>query len=749
MPPDLRVLCRKLTSLEPTQLPHSLPILVRHVVRCRQPLSTPLDSKAKGEAAEVSMLVHKFKASLTTLLESRTREARFVAIALIKAAVDVGGWEVLKDCGPWVRGLLSIVTKGDPAASKELAIVALTRVYTLLQPYQTLVREIATPNIPTFAKACLELLKSSSPSQMATASPNISETICDSFTTLIPLYPATFRPFSTQTMAALRPYLAPTDSDSIIVPASLSISARRLAATQHFVAAKSGGSDEWAKLVGGIIDELHATVSQVFRAIEESWEPTAGVAQTEVNMDHTYPSGGSAKDQLPPWEGVQAGSQRITGLLGYLAACLDHNSKGPVALHLTKITDAITRVCLVARLSPKSQTWDQALQTRARIGREEKEELWSVIPDIHIAALQLTQTLFQRLEQDMLPYASELLDHVSRVTKSGMDVPAVRATTYSLLNDILHAAGPTLSKSMVDMVGPIIGAACRDLQEDAGHFKPPKKAQMPAESKKNGATTNTDLFLKKADTATEAQPILLEIEHKNAASSLLATLLSQVPQQHLKPSHRSLLDQTAILMHNRDAMLASVLNPYTDSRGRKFASILPHLTQLFPEDQGVEILRTNLRPEGGKVADDEQNLSDQEDEEEDEDEAMVDSLPTGNDNVEEDMEDTLRPGVIPAAPKVDLPVQINPFESQPTETATVYGGLGDARPREGSPPKRKHDAVEDVPQKRQETRSSAPSRAPEATTGTSAPPADGEDSDSDESVHLNMELEDDDDDGEN
>jgi hypothetical protein len=418
-------------------------------------------------------------------------------------------------------------------------------------------------------------------------------------------------------------------------------------------------------------------------------------------------------------------------------------------LHLTKITDAITRVCLVARLSPKSQTWDQALQTRARIGREEKEELWSVIPDIHIAALQLTQTLFQRLEQDMLPYASELLDHVSRVTKSGMDVPAVRATTYSLLNDILHAAGPTLSKSMVDMVGPIIGAACRDLQEDAGHFKPPKKAQMPAESKKNGATTNTDLFLKKADTATEAQPILLEIEHKNAASSLLATLLSQVPQQHLKPSHRSLLDQTAILMHNRDAMLASVLNPYTDSRGRKFASILPHLTQLFPEDQGVEILRTNLRPEGGKVADDEQNLSDQEDEEEDEDEAMVDSLPTGNDNVEEDMEDTLRPGVIPAAPKVDLPVQINPFESQPTETATVYGGLGDARPREGSPPKRKHDAVEDVPQKRQETRSSAPSRAPEATTGTSAPPADGDDSDSDESVHLNMELEDDDDDGEN
>lgn len=109
LPPDLKVLCRKLTSLEPTQLPHSLPILVNHVVRCKQPLSTLRDPKAKGETAEVSGLIHKLKASLTTLVESRVREARFASIALIKAAVDVGGWEVLKDCGPWVRGLLSIV----------------------------------------------------------------------------------------------------------------------------------------------------------------------------------------------------------------------------------------------------------------------------------------------------------------------------------------------------------------------------------------------------------------------------------------------------------------------------------------------------------------------------------------------------------------------------------------------------------------------------------------------------------------
>lgn len=114
LPPDLRVLCRKLSSLEPHQLLHSLPILLNHVVRCKQPLSTARDPKAKGEAAEVAGLVNKLKASLTTLVESRVREARFASIALIKAVVDVGGWEVLKDCERWVRGLLSIIQVYNP-----------------------------------------------------------------------------------------------------------------------------------------------------------------------------------------------------------------------------------------------------------------------------------------------------------------------------------------------------------------------------------------------------------------------------------------------------------------------------------------------------------------------------------------------------------------------------------------------------------------------------------------------------------
>jgi pre-rRNA-processing protein RIX1 len=108
-PTDLRVVCRKLASIPSDQLHHSLPSLVNHVLRCKSALAATRDVGAKGDKSETAMLVHKLKTSITTHLNSRVKQARFAAIALVKAAVDVGGWEVLRGSQPWVQGLLSIV----------------------------------------------------------------------------------------------------------------------------------------------------------------------------------------------------------------------------------------------------------------------------------------------------------------------------------------------------------------------------------------------------------------------------------------------------------------------------------------------------------------------------------------------------------------------------------------------------------------------------------------------------------------
>jgi hypothetical protein len=108
-PPDLRVLCRKLTSLPPADLPRALPSLTNHIIRCKPQLSVAHDPKSKDKNSEVATLVHKLKTSITTLLTSRTIEGRFAAVALVKAVVDIGGWEVWRSTEPWARGLLAII----------------------------------------------------------------------------------------------------------------------------------------------------------------------------------------------------------------------------------------------------------------------------------------------------------------------------------------------------------------------------------------------------------------------------------------------------------------------------------------------------------------------------------------------------------------------------------------------------------------------------------------------------------------
>ncbi|CAH0028367.1 unnamed protein product [Clonostachys rhizophaga] len=753
--PDLQVICKKLASNSPNQLLQSLPSLVNHVLRSKQALSASQDPKSsrKGGSSEISMLVHKLKSQITTLIQSHNKVARFVAISLIKAAVDVGGWEVLQGSETWVRELLSIIQKGDPLASKELAVAALTKIYVLIHPYQTLNREIATKTIPAFATACVQLLKSAASDDASLDSLSTAEVVCDALSTLIPLYPATLRPSSSQTQTAVRKFLAPTLSDGIFIPGSLQHASRRVVILQHFVAAKTGGSEEWLKTVTFVINELHSTADQVLRAVDEAWTPADGSSRGVVDLE-SEPHGGGTAPNLTPWTGIQAGTQRIIGLLQYISDCLRSPTKGQVAVPLAKIMDAASRLCLVARLSPKTQSWDQSIQTRAAIGRDEKEELWSAIPDIHVAVLQVFRVLIQRFEKDTLPLVPEILDHIIRVFNSATDNGVIRTAAYQTLKDALSIAGPTLSRPTVDMLGPIISGCCRDLQEDSGHLKQPnKQASNSGETKKNGISVNADLFLQKPQDSAGPQSVPLNPRHKVAASALLASLLAELPQQHLKPSLRSLLDQTAILTKDRDAMLASVLNPYLDPKGRRYASLLPHLTQQYPQDPALDILRTNLRTDVGAPVVDQTTLDEEDEAVDDADEDMAENENEADNDMSMDVDEKTTEGDakssgLPAGAQInrELPVQSNPFSVSKTEKPAVASSnaFGDVRPRAASPPKRKHEGPSPANTKRRELQDRGDLSKP--APAAPAEVADDDDDDSDESVHLNMELEDDDED---
>jgi hypothetical protein len=485
--------------------------------------------------------------------------------------------------------------------------MTLTKIYMLLQGYQTLIREMATPTLPSYVTACLQLIKPPASGKSLKAPAAFVDIVACSLAKLVVLYPTTLRPQASEMKAALRQYIAPTWSDALVVPQSLKESARRLFVLLSYTAPKNGSSEEWAKAIRSTILDCHATVDQTFRAVVESWESTTGYRSQVARAGAEPSGGGDAAEELPSWTGVHAGAERLIGLLEFLAEYFNNPTKAPVTVPLGELLDLTARITLVTAPSGP----EDSIQTNPAIGRDEKAELWSALPDIHIAVLRLHQALIRRLRDNAVPLATDILDQMVRVSNASRHIPAMRETAYGATNQLLHLCGPTLPKLTVDSLAPLIQSTCRDILLSTGHLEATNPPQQTAQPPTNGITktqkpnpnttpsTNADAYL---TSTTPSQSLFtpLSKSHIHCATSLLPLFLSHLPQPHLAPELRALLDRTSILSHNRDGMLASCLHPYKDSRGRYYPSILPFVVRQFPRDQGVEVLRSNLIRVGGK-----------------------------------------------------------------------------------------------------------------------------------------------------
>jgi pre-rRNA-processing protein RIX1 len=490
--------------------------------------------------------------------------------------------------------------------------VALVKIFTLLHEYQTLVREIATPNLPGFVTACLQLIKptASRPLKVPLSFVNV---IACALSQLVPLYPTTLRPFNGQIRTAFRGYLAPTLSDAKTVPHRLSRSARRLVILLHYSAPKNSSSEEWETGIRGYLGECHATANQIFRAVKESWESSAGYNAASVSLEgEPSGGGGDSSEGLPSWTGIQAGSDRLAGLLGFLGDYFQCPTKSPVSIPLGELVDLTSRITLITPPSVSSSSSygrDDGMELQASISRDEKDELWTVLPSVQMAVLQLHVAMLQRLKHNALPLASELLNQVVQVFKPNRSDRSMREIVYSLVGELLHLNGPTLDKMTVESLVPIVQHCCRDILEASGHLQSDKPAPALAATggangrKGQGATGNADAFLT-PDAGQNTRKVSLGHEGVTTARNFLTTVFSRMPQAHLSPETRGLLDRTAILAGSKDAMLASCLYPYKDSNGRYYPSILPFLVRQFPTDQAVEVLRSNLRSGGKHTQDD-------------------------------------------------------------------------------------------------------------------------------------------------
>lgn len=470
--------------------------------------------------------------------------------------------------------------------------MSLTSIYLTTYQYQSLVREVTTPTLPNFVSSCLSLISPKSSARALDVPYSLVETIFESFCVLIPRHPTIFRPYGNQIKVVIRPYLAPTLCDRHFVHFSLSQSARRVAVLLHQTAVKNASGEEWGKGIRALVRDVHGTVDQVYRAVIEDWESTAVYVSQTVDVNQEVQDGPKSEDGLPAWKGIDVGVQRLEGMLRLLKEYFMHQTATAVNLPLDLVVDLLTRLMsVVPPTNAKGASDYNGIRLHPAIERHERDGLWAGLENIHVISMEVYLVLVDRLQYNFRSLAPRCLSQVTWIFSSHSHDEAFRCVLYQLIAKVLPLCGSSLDKTAVTLLTPAIRACCKEfpmqgdgyrsrVQEDDG--KPPI----------NGSSANTDTFLN-SKIASETVAVNNGSKVINAAWELLPLLLLHLPQQHLQGYLRAKIDQTAILAHHKEAMLASVLNPYLGKNGKTLPSILPHLCREFPNDPDIEVL---LRP---------------------------------------------------------------------------------------------------------------------------------------------------------
>lgn len=591
----LRAVTFRLSSSPTIQLPLQVPAIAASLVNCRTLLSSAYVSGSKT-SSEASVAVHKYRTLLSTLLQDRTIQGRWTAIVLIKATIEVGGWETLQKSLPWVRGLLGVLTKPDPPSTKKLCLITLTRIFVLTRDYPTLIREITTPSLSSYIQSCLQMTSLNPPSSLL-------QTILESFNQLLPRHPTIFRQFMRQLQQLLGQLIAPTPSSKLSreqVPASrarvsseVSEAAQRLYVQLPCCAPKGASSDDWEKAVKNVVANVHRIAGKVFRAVLEDWQQTQGHALA-IN-GHTLEDEVQDLEKdpmdLPPWSGIYAGGERLIGLLEVVEECLTNPTSIAVNLQLGLILDLVTR--MLSLTVPSSRNSSSVPRFNNQVSKEERENLWVILPQVHVATIKIVLALLDRCEINASAIDVVVLDLLAGVFGEEKDDAQIRAGCYSATTRLLTRTGPALPKSSVDLLSTMIRKCCDDIL-------PPDSTSIPVKqppAKGNGAirqqaSTNADSFLNSALTSRDTVTEFAGLQY--AACMLLPVLLTSIRPQHLSDSLRTRMHRTAILTKHKDAMIASVLNPpQTKKFGKPAASILPLLARAFADAPEVESI---LRP---------------------------------------------------------------------------------------------------------------------------------------------------------
>ncbi|RAL10026.1 uncharacterized protein BO97DRAFT_394845 [Aspergillus homomorphus CBS 101889] len=588
---SLHAVNHRLTNIPVKQLPPLASSLAASLSNCGELLSTPQSQKSKSDS-DNAVQVHKLMTRLASLLQDRSVEGRWTAVVLVKTLVEAGQWEVLRGSEPFVRGLIGILAKSDPVSTKKMSIITLTRIFHLTYQYPTLVREITTPSLPGFITSALNLISikpSSEPVRKLKPNTPFLDIVLNAFGELIARHPTIFRPFTAQIHSVLQSIIGSTEPT---YPEPILEIAQQLFISLHNCAPKNTSGEEWKNACRMTITSIHATSSYILRAVVEQWEsvdPSLRQLSQPQNYSQEVGNGPDALG-LSSWQGLPAGVNRLVVLLRMLSGFLDTATASTVTVPLGSILD------LTARLNMVTYPSDGEIQANPQIGRAEREHLLTELPRIHAACLRLLVGIVKTFETAIIPVAQTILEQALWVFRAEKFSREVRTAVYDLVRTLLSHMGPCMTKQGVTSLTGVLRACCHDLlPPPSNQTAAAEKSDPKSKSKSSQATVNADSFLNpglKPSRQLSSSPSFVEL--KRAASELLVAVLSHAPTELITPALRAEIDRTIIMTSDKNAMLASVLNPFATMQGRGVGiSIMPFLARSHPAEMEVDAL---IRP---------------------------------------------------------------------------------------------------------------------------------------------------------
>ena len=463
--------------------------------------------------------------------------------------------------------------------------------------------------------ACLDILTQQSSDQKARATfpqDQLLDTILQSFITLLPICRKAnvFKSYAGRIRSCLAPLLAPAYSTTHENGPPVKMFAREtsgLAQRVHALVpycvhkdkddnkdkAEGPASVEWRDHVDILLRHISRTADCVFRAVVENnpqlsftnAPKSAGASEEELS--------GEVEDRLglPAWQGIQAGCQRLLGVLHLLQAYVA--AQGPAA-YKTPVGSILVMVERILSVhGPSGSTTGKfigEMQTNATVSKDERDWLYLMLPEIHAAAIDCLSLLISRMQHCSMSFVIDSLEQISWLSEREKGTCDTRVSIYNVTEQIVQLIGPSFTASSAHTLTPILCLACEDLVPQTNHKE---KSNAKVNGKPNKSTAgkraqqDPDSYLPTSQA--RKSPARAPDKCHKTATRLITTCLRLVPSDKISSKARTEMDRVAILLQDEQMLMASVLNPSAQSF-KNNGSLLPFFARAHPSSPFLEAL---------------------------------------------------------------------------------------------------------------------------------------------------------------